>query len=181
MAKSCLGNIGFCCILLVIGVLPSLASECSGDKCGNVISMPLMDKMKATLKADVDVTNMNNHLKAYIEQQTQKGVETAMTDVMKQLMDTKLKEINTKIESTILKELKRVGVTYIRWGKQGCSGSAELVYTGQAGGNLYNHNGGGVNYLCLPNDPENGEHQSYSNAQLYGAEYEIYAGSVEES
>ena len=108
MANSSWAYTGFCYILLAVGALPSLASECSGDSCGHVISMPLMDKMKATLKADVDVTNMNNHLKAYIEQHTQKGVETAMTDVMKQLMDTKLKEINTKIESTILKELKRM-------------------------------------------------------------------------
>ncbi|CAG2254072.1 unnamed protein product [Mytilus edulis] len=45
----------------------------------------------------------------------------------------------------------------------------------QAGGNRYNHNGGGANYLCLPNDPENGEPQSYENPQIYGAEYEIFA------
>lgn len=50
-----------------------------------------------------------------------------------------------------------------------------LFIVGQAGGNKYNHHGGGVNYLCLPNDPENGEHQSYVNPQIYGAEYEIYA------
>ncbi|CAG2223280.1 unnamed protein product [Mytilus edulis] len=174
MASSSWAYTGFCYILLAVGVLPSLASECSGDSCGNVISMPLMDKMKATLKADVDVTNMNNHLKAYIEQQTQKGVGTAMTDVMKQLMDNKLKEINAKIESTILEQLKQIGVTYIRWGRKDCSDGAELVYTGQAGGNHYNHKGGGVNYLCLPNDPENGERQSYENPQLYGAEYEIF-------
>ncbi|XP_052065605.1 short-chain collagen C4-like isoform X3 [Mytilus californianus] len=175
MARNSGVNTGFNCILLAVGVLRSLASECVGENCKNVISMPLMDKMKATLKADLDVTNMNNHLKAYIEQQTQKSVGTAMKDDMKQLIDNKLKEINAKIESTILEELKRIGVTYVRWGRKGCPDGAELVYTGQAGGNRYNHNGGGVNYLCLPNDPENGEHQSFVNSQLYGAEYEIFA------
>ena len=47
---------------------------------------------------------------------------------------------------------------------------------GQVGGSFYDQKGGGVNYLCLPSDPENGEngyHQSYVNGQLFGAEYEI--------
>ncbi|VDH98203.1 Hypothetical predicted protein [Mytilus galloprovincialis] len=164
-----------CCVLLMVGVLPSVAYECSGDSCRNVISMPLMDDMKATLKADLDVTNMNNHLKAYIEQQIQKGVETAMKDVMRQLIDNKLEQTNATIEATMHEELTRIGVTYIRWGRKSCPDGAELVYTGQAGGNYYNHKGGGVNLLCLPNDPENGEHQPYVNSQVYGAEYRINA------
>ncbi|CAC5416592.1 unnamed protein product [Mytilus coruscus] len=49
------------------------------------------------------------------------------------------------------------GVTYVRWGKKGCPKGVEIVYTGQAGGNQYTNKGGDVNYLCLPNDPENGE------------------------
>ena len=47
---------------------------------------------------------------------------------------------------------------------------------GQVGGNSYDQKGGGVNYLCLPSDPENGEnghHQLYVNGQVFGAEYEI--------
>ncbi|CAC5375487.1 unnamed protein product [Mytilus coruscus] len=115
-----------CCVLLMVGVLPSVADECSGHSCRNVISMPLMDDMKATLKADLDVTNMNNHLKAYIEQEIRKGVETAMKDVMRQLIDNKLQEANTTIEATILEELKRIGVTYVRWGRKGCPDGAEL-------------------------------------------------------
>ncbi|CAG2232274.1 unnamed protein product [Mytilus edulis] len=157
----------------MVGVLPSVANECSGDSCKNVISMPLMDDMKATLKADLDVTNMNNHLKAYIEQEIQKGVETAMKDVMRQLIDNKLEQANATIEATVHEELTRIGVTYVRWGRKGCPDGAELVYTGQAGGNYYNNEGGGVNNLCLPNDPENGEHQNYDNSQVYGAEYNI--------
>ncbi|XP_076114211.1 short-chain collagen C4-like [Mytilus galloprovincialis] len=64
------------------------------------------------------------------------------------------------------------GVTYVRWGKKTCPHGSEIVYTGQVGGNDHQSKGGGVNYLCLPNDPENGQHQSYSNDQVYGAEYE---------
>ncbi|XP_071119927.1 uncharacterized protein [Mytilus edulis] len=165
-------NIGVCCMLLTVRFPPSLASECNGDSCRDVITMPLLDDMKASLKADLDVTNMNNHLKAYIEQQIQKGFETAMNDIMRQLIDNKLEVVNATIEATIIEELERYGVTYVRWGRKGCPDGAELVYTGQAGGNYYNHKGGGANYLCLPNDPEIGEPQSYENSQLYGAEYQ---------
>ncbi|XP_063400236.1 uncharacterized protein LOC134684855 [Mytilus trossulus] len=65
------------------------------------------------------------------------------------------------------------GVTYVRWGKKGCPKGVEMVYTGQAGGNHYQNKGGGVNYLCLPNDPENGQPIADGNDQLFGAEYEI--------
>ncbi|OPL33779.1 hypothetical protein AM593_07603, partial [Mytilus galloprovincialis] len=134
MARNfCWINIGVCCMLLTVRIPPSLASECNGDSCRDVITMPLLDDMKATLKADLDVTNMNNHLKAYIEQQIQKGVETAMDAIMGQLIDNKLEVVNATIEATIIEELERYGVTYIRWGRKGCSDGAELVYTGNVG------------------------------------------------
>ena len=33
-----------------------------------------------------------------------------------------------------------------------------------------------MNYLCLPNDPENGEGQPFKNSALYGVEYQIFPG-----
>jgi hypothetical protein len=47
-----------------------------------------------------------------------------------------------------------------------------LTISGPTGGNHYNNKGGGCNYLCLPNDPDNGKPYSYANDVLYGAEYE---------
>jgi hypothetical protein len=52
-----------------------------------------------------------------------------------------------------------------------------LIIVGQAGGNQYNSKGGGSNYLCLPNDPDNGKPYSYANDVLYGAEYETGGSS----
>ena len=49
---------------------------------------------------------------------------------------------------------------------------AMLIIEGQAGLNGYNNKWGGSNYLCLPNDPDNGKPYSYANDVLYGAEYE---------
>lgn len=69
------------------------------------------------------------------------------------------------------------GATYTRWGKTSCPNihDTEHVYTGIASGTYYNHNGGGVNYLCLPNDPE--YPLGYTRGRgsdvglLYGAQY----------
>ena len=47
-----------------------------------------------------------------------------------------------------------------------------LLLVGQVGGNEHPNKGGGSNYLCLPNDPDNGKPYSYANDVLYGAEYE---------
>jgi len=45
------------------------------------------------------------------------------------------------------------GTVYTRWGRTSCPGSAELVYHGFTGGGMYNKEGNGYNYLCLPKVP----------------------------
>ena len=54
----------------------------------------------------------------------------------------------------------------------------KLVYAGRAAGAHYTHQGGGSNYLCLPDDPEFLEvtpglqnHRS----RLFGTEYEFHS------
>ena len=44
------------------------------------------------------------------------------------------------------------GVVYTRWGRTTCSNTTgtQLVYTGRAAGSYHTANGGGANYLCLP-------------------------------
>ncbi|XP_052066778.1 short-chain collagen C4-like [Mytilus californianus] len=154
---------------------PCLSAICNNKACPGMISMPLIDGVKATLKADLDTTDLNNHLKAYIEQHIQEGVQAAMKDVMKQLVDDGLGEAHVIINATAREQFKGIGVTYTRWGRKACPTGAELVYTGQAGGNYFDNTGGGINYLCLPNDAEIGQRQSYDNSQLYGVEYEIHS------
>lgn len=77
------------------------AHECTGNKCRDGIAMPLLDKMGATLKAHLDVTNMNNHLKAYIQQEIQEGVEFVMRNKMKKLVNAGLKKMSTAIEARV--------------------------------------------------------------------------------
>ena len=68
------------------------------------------------------------------------------------------------------------GVVYTRWGRTTCPDTpgTELVYTGRAGGTWYNTKGGGVNYLCLPENPDYLGYKAgvQETSTVYGAEYE---------
>ncbi|XP_071123266.1 uncharacterized protein [Mytilus edulis] len=114
------------------------------------------------------------------------GITTSM--VLVQCRDCKDYELSASDQSFLMKHYLRTsrikeglskgkaiasGVTYARWGRKECPTGVEMVYTGQAGGNQYTHKGGGVNYLCLPNNPENGEPFSAATNQIFGAEYEL--------
>ncbi|XP_063418867.1 short-chain collagen C4-like [Mytilus trossulus] len=94
--------------------------------------------------------------------------DQSLVDMMKHYLHTSRKE-----ECTPGGKQSTSGVTYVRWGKKECPKGVDMVYTGQVGGNDHANKGGGVNNLCLPNDPENGKPLSGAdNAQLFGTEYE---------
>ena len=72
------------------------------------------------------------------------------------------------------------GTVYVRWGHDECPLTAELVYSGRAGGPHFQNSGGGSNPQCLPLDPNfltpiSGD-QRY-RALMYGAEYQTFTDS----
>ena len=78
------------------------------------------------------------------------------------------------------KEERNGGTVYVRWGHDECPSTAQLVYSGRAGGPWFSHSGGGSNPQCLPLDPNfltpiSGiqTHRGY----MYGAEYETLTDS----
>ena len=54
--------------------------------------MPLLDNLKATLKADVDVTEMNEYLQAYIQEEVKKGVTNALVTLVEDIINNKTQE-----------------------------------------------------------------------------------------
>ncbi|KAK3109050.1 hypothetical protein FSP39_021864, partial [Pinctada imbricata] len=67
-------------------------------------------------------------------------------------------------------------IVYTRWGRDDCPANSQTVYSGYAGGSLYDHTGAASDYLCLPPDPEWGLHtesEDNSRALVYGAEYQF--------
>jgi len=76
------------------------------------------------------------------------------------------------------KEERNGGTVYVRWGHDQCPSTAQLVYTGIAGG-TYHSLGGGVSPQCLPLDPNflTPISGSQSRTVIYGAEYYTYTNS----
>ena len=75
--------------------------------------------------------------------------------------------------------LRSGGLTYISWGRTVCPNTTgtELVYKGRAAGSHYRFSGGGVNYLCLPDQPEDYIEETGLGFEgyLYGTSYQTYA------
>ena len=76
------------------------------------------------------------------------------------------------------KEERNGGTVYVRWGHDQCPSTAQLVYSGRAGGSYFTH-GGGSNPQCLPLDPNflTSIIGTQHRALMYGAEYETNTDS----
>ncbi|XP_069107526.1 uncharacterized protein [Argopecten irradians] len=85
-----------------------------------------------------------------------------------------------KVLSDLLQEERDrkvvTATTYIRWGREDCSGNTtDLVYSGYVGGSHFSHTGSAVDYVCLPKDPSWGpitDQVTTGYGLMYGAEYE---------
>lgn len=122
----------FCCTALTTG---TLAKDCIGDQCSQIVSVGLMDDVKATLKADLDVSKLNNVLFKYIQKEVTKAVKS---------------EVDKLQGNKCIK-----GSTFARWGRSSCDGTkSSLVYTGFMAGPTSAARGSGSNYLCLSSNPE---------------------------
>ena len=69
------------------------------------------------------------------------------------------------------------GVVYTRWGRTICPNTTgtQLLYAGRAVGSSYSEQGGGANYLCLPEQPQYSTYTAgtqVGRAFLYGVEYQ---------
>ena len=74
------------------------------------------------------------------------------------------------------------GVVYTRWGKNTCPSTSgtQLLYAGRAAGGYWSEQGGGANYICLPEQPQYSTYTAGTQtgrAYLYGAEYQTGQGA----
>ena len=61
------------------------------------ISMPLLNDIKATLKADVDVTEMNKYLRVYIQKEVKTGVANALATLVEDIIGNKTEEAELRM------------------------------------------------------------------------------------
>ena len=71
------------------------------------ISMPLLNELKATLKADVDVTEMNKYLQVYIQEEVQKGVANALVTLVEDIKNNKTEEAELRMTEKLQEEVKK--------------------------------------------------------------------------
>ena len=67
------------------------------------------------------------------------------------------------------------GAVYVRWGRTTCPTGRELMYSGRAARSCYSQSGGGNNFQCFPDDPEDDDYDaggSTYRTYVYGAEYQ---------
>ena len=74
------------------------------------------------------------------------------------------------------------GVVYTRWGRTTCPNTigTELAYSGRAGGSYVTQQGGGANYLCMPDDPDyiSASNGVQGHSPIHGAEYHTAGGAL---
>ena len=77
------------------------------------------------------------------------------------------------------------GTTYVRWGRTVCPNvtGTELVYEGLAAGSHFQHQGGGVNYICTASGADAEYHpeattRNLGDSVLYSVEYEARGGQA---
>ena len=74
------------------------------------------------------------------------------------------------------------GVVYTRWGRTACpdTPTTELVYAGRAGGTMRTIQGGGANYLCMPESPDYLQYIPgvQGRSAVWGTEYKPHGGPL---
>ncbi|VDI56771.1 Hypothetical predicted protein [Mytilus galloprovincialis] len=98
-------------LLTLLNVVSTLQldenSPCSGLGCRKTVSMPLLDQMKGNLKADFDVSEMNQLLKVYIDQEIRSGVEIGMKNSVDNMINSRMQQVQQETTSVIDKNMSR--------------------------------------------------------------------------
>ncbi|KAK3083925.1 hypothetical protein FSP39_005433 [Pinctada imbricata] len=101
--------------------------------------------------------------------------------------ESTIKQLQDKISAIENDSVSAGSSTYVRWGRKTCVNDnyTELVYDGNAGGSYYNYPGSGVDYLCLPHNPDSPIPESkllstskLSSGLLYGSEYQMNFNNI---
>uniref|UniRef100_K1QR67 Short-chain collagen C4 n=1 Tax=Magallana gigas TaxID=29159 RepID=K1QR67_MAGGI len=83
------------------------------------------------------------------------------------LLQSQIHALERKVEDVV------VGGIFVRWGRKDCpANNTELVYSGFAGGSLYDHTGAAAEFVCLPRDPDLVTGFTSGTAYVYGSEYD---------
>ncbi|CAC5421371.1 unnamed protein product [Mytilus coruscus] len=64
-----------------------IANSCENDNCKTAIDLPLITKLNAPLKAELDISGLTTQLKELIENEVKQAVSVAMKDLAENIVD----------------------------------------------------------------------------------------------
>ena len=97
----------------VVSVLVSSAAICYGieDALQNattqMLSMPLQNNINAPIFAHIDIGSVNKELKAFIQQEVENGIKTAMANLADGIIKKKLDAITPQLEAHLQQKLEQ--------------------------------------------------------------------------
>jgi hypothetical protein len=101
-------------LIIVFNVRKCTGNNCDGDACVNTIDIPLVTKLNAPLKAELDISTLNTQLKTLIEQEVKREVKRAVSNTVTQELQLAERKLESKLSGTITSALQRLqeGKTY---------------------------------------------------------------------
>ena len=97
----------------VLGALISSAAFCYGiedslqNDTAQMLSMPLQNDINAQLFAQIDVNSLNKELKAFMQQEVENGIKTAMANLADGIVKKKLDAITPQLEANLQQKLEQ--------------------------------------------------------------------------
>ena len=70
-----------------------------------MLSMPLQSDINAQIIAQIDVNSLNKELKAFIQQEVENGIKTAMANLAENVVNRKLDVITPLLDANIQQKL----------------------------------------------------------------------------
>ncbi|XP_063415708.1 uncharacterized protein LOC134697384 [Mytilus trossulus] len=110
-------------------------------------------------------------------QQQGTTIQQQGTTIHQQATDLQQQATTIQLQQTEIRQLRSsqgTGSTYVIWGRRQCPNNTdtEQVYSGYAGGGMYDQPGSAAEYVCLSPDPDFQRTSGYDGGHMYGAEYQ---------
>lgn len=78
-----------------------LDANCQGENCTENIEVPMMDRMKAPLTADFDITELTKQLRKLVKVEVQQSVKRAVKAEMENIVKNNIQEAENKLSTNI--------------------------------------------------------------------------------
>ena len=86
-------------VVLVLSLNLCCGRDCTGDNCNNTVDIPLIDKLNAPLKAELDISKLNKQLKELISQEVKQSVVNAVNELVNNSVENILKTAEERLKT----------------------------------------------------------------------------------